>query len=157
MTIRDYDKLLEAKEAWWEQNDREKDARIDDSMRIATSLATSLGQKDVQIEKLHTKIRAMDKLTISLIIPLARKFPTWNIVIGRYPGSKIMHEATAVYISTHDLTHGILVWNAEGPNGYLATICGNAHDLVDWNCDAKAFGTFDDLCDALQNVYARLW
>jgi hypothetical protein len=157
MTTRDYDRLLEAKEAWHEQNDREKDAKLEDLKRKIKQSDSLLGQKDVQNENLRKLVFDIDKLSTSLIIPLARRFPTWNLTIGRFAGTKMIPEAVAVHITSRENMRGILVWNAESPGGYLATIYGTPHDLVDWTCDARKFESLEDLYDALANLYDRLW
>lgn len=135
MTGADYDRLLEAKEFWWEENDSKKDARIED---------------------LSGKILAVDRLATGLIIPLARKFPTWNLKIGQFAGTKTIPKAAAVYIFAHNNVHGILVWQPGFGDHYLATISGAPHGLVDWG-DARKFETREELYGALQNVYNRLW
>lgn len=136
MTAADYDRLLDAKDAWWQE--QEYDLRT-------------------QIDKLRDKICALDKLTTSLIIPLARRFPTWNFTIGRFGGTKTLPEAPTVYIFAHNNMNGILVWQNGGFGKYLVTICGAPHDLIDWDYDAREFEILEELYDALQNVYARLW
>lgn len=131
-TVEGFLLLLDGKDAWWTEE---------------------VNKKNNQIEILREKLVATDRLITDVIIPLARRFTTQTITLGRFPGNKEFAECTAVQISSGNTSDTILVWKDVREEIYFMSGIGPsvANPVV------IAYTSFDRLCISLTNNIAWLF